>query len=201
MPSASMSAACSRSSAAVRRCPMPCCWSWGTMSVMETGPRSARSRRVSNRSSESTVWLATTRSLVRYIGRSSRGVEVLSVEGAPRRHARATTRFELPTRPLFQCIGEAPRDPRWGHPTLLLPERHHHQLGAVPAADEDQRAVHQVAHVDGPALALLDPARLQGARDAAHDLGARVQRAGDALAEPLDRMVGDGHEHRYRSLR
>src|SRR3954454_2484635 len=90
-----------------------------------------------------------------------------------------------------QVIGEAARHAGWRDATLDLPQRHDDQLaaGAVAAAHEDQRAVDEVAHVDGPARrARAHPARrllghplgLDGAFDARDDLAARVDLAGAA---------------------
>src|SRR6185436_2145866 len=77
--------------------------------------------------------------------------------------------------------------------------------GAVVAADEDERAVEEVADVDRaarlgrPAVGSLfaDQAGVPRPRDPRHDLGARVDLArapADALAEALHRVVGHGDE-------
>ena len=75
---------------------------------------------------------------------------------------------------------------------------------AVIAADEDQRAVDEVAHVDRAARAggarrrlIVDAAGLPRARHARDDLRPRVDLArapADALAEALDGVIGDGDE-------
>src|SRR4051812_5144477 len=96
-----------------------------------------------------------------------------------------------------QLVGEPPRDARRRDAAFDLPQRHDDELArvAVAAADEDQRAVEEVADVDRAARrARADPRRTilrqaagrHGARDAPGDLRARVDLAAataDALAE------------------
>src|SRR4051794_30332086 len=208
--SASIPAACSRSRAALTRWAEPSWTSCGSRSVTVMGPRSSRAWRAAYSSSESTVWLATTRSLVRYMLRllfggcarfrpysppsrpATQESPRSAVGGAAAGAARATR---------LEGVGEAPRDARVGHAALLLPQRDDHQLAVAGAADEDQRAVDGVADVERAAVALLDAPGLQRAHDTGDDLLARVQRPGDALAVALNGVVGHGDEHRYRLRR
>ena len=101
-----------------------------------------------------------------------------------------------------QRVGEAPRHARRRRPALLLPQRHDDELGpgAVAAADEDQRAVDEVAHVQRAASGARARRRLVGhapglprAHDAGDDLAARVDLArapAHALAEALGGVIG-----------
>ena len=105
---------------------------------------------------------------------------------------------------LLQRVGEALVDPRAAE-ALVLPQRDHEQLarGAVVAADEDDAAVDEIAHVHRAACGRLrgarrrrvaDASRRPGLAHAAGDLGPVVEAAqarADALAEALDGMVGD----------
>ena len=84
------------------------------------------------------------------------------------------------------------------------------QLARLPPAHEHEVPVDEVAHVDGAARAggalgrLVAPAPgFPGATDPPGDLGSRIERAGaraDALAEALDRMVGDGDEQELQQV-
>ena len=172
----------------------------GASIVTWIGPRSARWRSASSSSGESTVWLATTRTM-RGEGhwRPSFGSDALCSEGTTQPGRMAPT------------VGPSPADTRWSRAALGLPQRDDHHLagGAVVAADEDERAVDKVAHVDRAARAgrarrrlVVDAAGLPRARDPRDDLRPRVDLAGapaDALAEALDGVVGDGDQDAQRS--
>ncbi len=107
----------------------------------------------------------------------------------------------------MQGVGEAPRHARRARPAGPLPERHHDELRIAPftTADEDERTVVEIVHVERPArrgragwrLVGRAPGRDCGAH-APRDLRPRVQRSAapaDPLAIALDRVVGDGDQH------